>query len=508
MAARRTLRQTRITVLICTILLVPVGCETGDPSRTPSAARSSDAAASFTAATPDGGAHRPVRKKRVPVACPSERTRSLTMHDVATVSRRVEVGEPLEVVVSRTGKATLAWTAAPGGFAYLAPHIVRIADDPPAPDDPHGPPEPPDPQDPLDAQVNAVIGAEWPGGSLLIDGADRQTLLWRQDLLTPPGPDQVFTESYDVVLTDRIPGGGWSTSPVARTGSVWNTQLAVNASGAAVVAWHEYTRRDSHVYASYRDTAGSGWTSPERVPNTQALGQVGIDDAGRVLLLYQRSGHNGETLKAIRRSRAGRWSKPQRVGGPDTAPPIRMALGAGGAAELVYRHFEGDGPPDGAQYISRMSPAGTWAAPVRHSGGFPVGLRALDMDAKGRSLIAWWDGKNLMGRWSRPDGRWRKPCVLAADVSNPHRSELATQLVVNRRGDALVVWRAMGRVAQLWARYKPARHDWTEPVIVTPADSPSRAYFGVAIGDRGHAAVAWTSRNNHQLQVRRLTPTP
>jgi hypothetical protein len=87
-------------------------------------------------------------------------------------------------------------------------------------------------------------------------------------------------------------------------------------------------------------------------------------------------------------------------------------------------------------------------------------------------------------------------------------SELDTQLVVNRRGDALVVWRAKGRVAQLWARYKPAGHEWMKPVKVTPTDSPPRAYFGAGLGDRGHAAVAWTTRNNHQIQVRRLTPTP
>jgi hypothetical protein len=432
------------------------------------------------------------------------------MHDATTVSRGETVLGPLDLVVSRTGRATVAWTGAPGGFR-LQPRIVGIADDPPAPGDPHGPPGPPDPQDPLDAQVDAVIDAEWPGSHLGIDLADRQTLLWQQDLLTPPGPDQVFTELYDMVLSERGTGGGWSTSPVVVTDFVSGAQLAVNASGAAVVAWEAFTQRpngDFHVYASYRDTAGAGWTSPERVPDTAILSQVGIDDDGRVLLVYQRSGHNGETFRAIRRSRAGEWGKPQRVGGPDTFPPIRVALGAGGAALLVFRRLEGHGPPDGTQYMSRMSPTGTWGAPVRHSGGLPVGPRAFGMDSKGRALIAWWNGTDLMGRSTRPDGRWRKPWVLAANVSKPRRSELDTQVVVNRRGDALVVWRAKGREAQLWGRYKPAGHGWTRPVSVTPVDSPPGAYFAAAIGDCGHAAVAWTTRNNRHIQVRRFTPTP
>ena len=403
------------------------------------------------------------------------------------------------MMVSRTGKATLAWTAAPGGFEFYRPQIIGIADVPPTlgdPQDPQDPPGPPDPQDPLDAQVDAAIAPssllETPNGDLGIDGADVQTVMWHQDLLTPPGPNQVFTEFYDVVISDRTPGGRWSTSPVVVTGWVWNTQLAVNASGAAVVVWQETRRRGTHVYASHRDTAGSGWTSPRRVPDAESVGQVGIDDAGRVLLVYLKDRprkHGGLTVRAIRHTPGGRWGKPQRVGGPNTYQP-RTALGAGGAAVMAYSHirFDDDGPAREPQFMSRMSSAGTWAAPVRQPDGVTIGPRAIDMDAKGRALIAWWDGRDLMGRWSWPDGRWRKPCVIAADVSKPRRSQLDTQVVVNRRGDALVVWRAKGMVGQLWARYKPAGHEWTEPVMVTRADSPPRAQFGAAIGDGGHVA--------------------
>src|SRR3954466_8678415 len=85
------------------------------------------------------------------------------------------------------------------------------------------------------------------------------------------------------------------------------------------------------------------------------------------------------------------------------------------------------------------------------------------------------------------------------------------QLAVNRRGDALVVWGAKGRVvprvAQLWARYRPAGRGWTKPVKLTRADSPPGS-FTVALGDRGHAAIAWTTRNDRQIQILRTFPTP
>ena len=96
------------------------------------------------------------------------------------------------------------------------------------------------------------------------------------------------------------------------TGYLWTAGLAVNASGAAVVAWQEaYDPRRDHVYASYRGTAGAGWTSPERVAHAASVDQVGIDDAGRVLLLYR---PKNLSLKAIRRSPDGVWGEPHRVG--------------------------------------------------------------------------------------------------------------------------------------------------------------------------------------------------
>ena len=329
--------------------------------------------------------------------------------------------------------------------------------------------------------------------------------MWKQDLYVPDGSTGTSggtTEYYDVVLSDRPAGGGWSSSPsVVGTGYVYNAQLAVNATGAAVVAWSQYTPKKFGWYASYRDAAGAGWTSAERVPDAGSVSQVGIDDAGRVLLLYS-TGSNGG-MKAIRRSAAGRWGKPQRVGGAGS-----MVVGAGGAAMVAYSRPTDRTSPS-QQFTQRMSPAGHWDAPVRQPDGIPVTFpgngqgAVVDMDAKGHALFAWWDGSDLMIRWSRPNGRWRRPCVLA-QVSKP-RGILAAELAVNRRGDALVVWPARDEVAQLWARYKPAGQAWTKPVELTRAPRLPETFI-IAIGDRGHTAIAWTPRNDHQIQILRTSP--
>lgn len=184
---------------------------------------------------------------------------------------------------------------------------------------------------------------------------------------------------------------------------------------------------------------------------------------------------------------------------------VQHRLRRRGTAVVTHGHVDGNGRSDGTQFTSRMSPAGTWGPPVRQPEGLGLGgQRPADVDARGRALLIGWHGTDLMGRWSRPDSRWRKPFIVAADVAGGLAFPI--EVAVNRRGDALVVWGSKGRVARLWARYKPVGQEWTLPVRVTQANSSSR-WFTVAMGDCGHAAVAWTTRHNRQVQVRRASPT-
>jgi hypothetical protein len=420
------------------------------------------------------------------------------LHEVTTISRSLESqGWVADLVVDRAGTATMAWAA----WSQRAddPLVTRTSDDPPAAGDPQDPPDPPEGQDPLDAQFSA---SPW---SLGIDALGRISMLWLQDLVTP-APESSWTEYYDLVVSDRGPGGGWSASPpVLGTGFVGNAELEVNASGAAVVAWDQFSR-NSHVFVSYRPSAGADWTPRERIPRAQWMLDVGIDDRGRALLLIHDPRQSGDgDVKAIVRNPDGHWSKPKRIAGPNSGW-AEMVVGPSGAAVVAYNLHDEDRWPDGRLFTSRMSPSGQWSPSRPQPYGLHVpGAEPLGMDGKGRTLLASWEGRDLMVRWSRGDGRWRRPCVLAADVRRPRIfGEVATQVLVNRRGDALVAWRAKGRVQQVWARYKPVGEAWTPPIRVTPAGSKMRNFVS-GLSDSGHAAIAWTTRG--QLHVRKGSPT-
>ena len=80
------------------------------------------------------------------------------------------------------------------------------------------------------------------------------------------------------------------------------------------------------VYASYRAGAGADWTPEEVVARNASLQQVGIDDAGRVLLLFSRGPNpgstRGERLYAVRRIPGRGWEDPHRLAGGDLAAEL------------------------------------------------------------------------------------------------------------------------------------------------------------------------------------------
>ncbi|WP_210441310.1 hypothetical protein [Nocardioides xinjiangensis] len=340
-----------------------------------------------------------------------------------------------------------------------------------------------------------------------MDATGVQTLMWLSDERGPSGGPSPFNEYFDVVLADRNQAGGWSSSPtVVGTGHVWNARLAVNSSGAAVVTWGQSDGPRLNVYASYREAAGADWTQTELVAKDASSGEVGIDDAGRVLLLLARGNNKRTRTYAARRTPTGGWEVPRRLAGGDLGGDL--TVGANGSAVVLRsRIFYGSDSPRGSQFTLRMTPSGRWQPPVRQPAltDAVVG-RSLDMDAKGRVLLAWWVGPDLMVRRSRPNGVWRRPCVLAAGVERPYSVDPDAQLAVNRRGDALVIWANKGQVPELWARYKPHGQGWSSPVKVTRTSSPLGSY-AADLGAEGHGAITWMPRNGREIHVVRTSPT-
>ena len=388
-----------------------------------------------------------------------------------------------DLVVAPRGTATLAWVS---GSRTSRVWQVRTSDLPSSPGDPQVLPGPRTGLVPAGAKASALFPI---GDHLGVDDSGALTAAFQQDLLLASGQT---TEVYDLVISDRAVGNTWSSMPhVADDGSISGAELAVNSSGAAVLAWDVYDGGGFPSYVSYRPAAGAAWTPAVRVaPRSQSVRDVGIDDAGRAVLLYSTP---SEDAMAVRGTPTAGWSRPQPLPGRD----MTLAVGAGGAAVVSgLRGAQGLRP-----YTISMSRSGTWGAPVpQPDADFPGPTVA--MDGAGRALYLWWDEQRLMTRWSERGGSWREPCVLADGVADPrYFDHVASHVAVNSRGDALVVWRTKDPAPQLWARAKRAGQAWTEPIEVTAGTGRLLGEFRAAIGARGHAAIAWTTGDQRQVKL-------
>jgi hypothetical protein len=439
---RPMLRGAVRTVLVLVILGACPGCDgTGPASRSNGEQeRNADRSRGTEVEARDPG-------RTGPQPCPSQPSSAWTTQDDMTRDLPA-YGKIGDLVVDRQGTATLAWTDELGGHWN-----VRTSDQPSSPGDPQVLPGPA--HDPV--PDGAEVSAHFPlGDHLGVDGSGALTAMWLQDLRLPGGYN---TEYYDIVLSDRAAGGAWSPVPaVVGDGGVYESGLAVNASGAAVVGWDQYDDGEFPAYVSYRAAAGAPWTPAEKVaPDAQSLQDVGIDDAGRVVLLYDTS--QGEGVMAVRGTPITGWSRPH----PLTAYGATLSVSAGGAAVVAFSRGA-----RGRNYTIRMSPSGTWDPPVRQPGAVDYPYRTVAMDGAGRALYVWWDEQRVMTRWSSPGGRWRAPCVLAEGVPDPrYFDDVDSHVAVNPHGDALVVWRTKDETPHLWARYKPAGQAWTEAIEVT-----------------------------------------
>jgi hypothetical protein len=354
--------------------------------------------------------------------------------------------------------------------------------------------------------------------SLGIDAAGNQTALWREG--TPAvrfhGEEDGDRDVYRgrVLTATRPAGGTWSKPTVLdpRLTIIGQTQLAVNATGAAVAVWvHErYFDRgpvtvELRLYASYRSSATHAWSRPHLVAR-DALGdserdfgfsyvpQVGIDAAGNAVLMYER--HRGRGAWVRRRDvTTGTWSPAHKLSdaSPDD-PGDSLAVSADGTATAsLFKPLPG-------RYASlwltaRMRANGKWRAPV----AVPLDhdtteSEAITVDGHGRALAVWRNlhNHNLMLMRRRPDGRWGRSTVLARAQPDPFGYDGVVRIAMNARGDVFVVWEAgHGVHTHLYGRYEPAGGPWTPVHRLTPTGHRPNE-FAAAIGERGQAAVTWT----------------
>ena len=293
--------------------------------------------------------------------------------------------------------------------------------------------------------------------------------------------------TYVQAATRPGPTAGWEP-PVTLSPAVGATSpaLAAGEGGVAAAAWLWFDGSSYVAQASYRPSAGEWEHAVDLAPLADAPA-VAVNDRGDAVVAW--SARRQSVIQAAVRPAAGAWQAPVDVSSPGAGSVIdlHLALTSAGDAVAAWRFV---GPIETGPNIVQASfrPAGgAWSpvASISSPRGDPENLR-LRVDAAGDALLVWKDigrnGRIESARRPAAAAAWEAPVVVAAAGGD------FLDLGMDRRGNAVAVWTDSLTVR---AALRPAASGaWQPPAAV---ESAERSVFFpvVAMGPDGHAVVAW-----------------
>jgi hypothetical protein len=217
-------------------------------------------------------------------------------------------------------------------------------------------------------------------------------------------------------------------------------QVAFDAAGNAIAAWHRSDGANYVVQAAFRP-AGGGWQLPAQTLSLTGANafspQLAVDPAGNAVAVWERA----SVVQAAVRPVGGPWQPADNLSLPaGSATNPQVALGETGSAVAVWQGW------NGMNYIIRAS--------MRPLSG--IWQPAEDLSALGESAfdpqVALDPAGNAVAVWKRPGttnipaqaavrpvgGPWQPPTDVSASTLGVNAE--SPQVAIDPAGNALAVW--------------------------------------------------------------------
>jgi hypothetical protein len=280
-----------------------------------------------------------------------------------------------------------------------------------------------------------------------------------------------------LLLVAAVPsdaGAAWGApQPVFAGGAVSEFQapsVARDAPGDAVAVWDRYTFGDgeSGAVEAATERAGGAWSAPLRL----SLGSIGIGDPEVVM------DSRGEATVV--------WEQSTVAGKPGTKRRSFRDLvearshRANGGWERTVVLASSQVPP---QEVEEHAPDPQLA--VNGRGDLTV---AFNMKERNAAPV---NGKEDILLFTRRDGRWRKPMVVAHTVNNAEM-----RLAVDGRGEALVAWNHGGPSGsrEAWVQALVIAHNGKPEGSTQTLSAKSKTSYALdlAVNSHGGAVLTWS----------------
>ncbi len=327
------------------------------------------------------------------------------------------------------------------------------------------------------------------GLQLAINATGEAVLAWVQKDPSSPDPNQ-----FSVLASVRPAGGSFSApaivspQPLSVGDKAQSPRVAIDAGGDVTVVWDYFDGTNWVIQAAVRPPAGAFSTPVSLTADGEnaSAPAVAMDAAGDAIALWSRSDGANIRVEASTAPAGGSFSAPAALSeaGEDAGSP-QVAMAPGGAATAVWVSKNG-----GESWIAQAS-SGSIA-------GFPTPLNLseagqsafdpeLAMNAAGAASVVWkrFDGANQIAQGATaPSGG---AFSAPAALSEPGQDAVAPSVAMDGAGDATAVWSrpdGSNRIVQA------AGYD-ADPPQLRNVSIPSSGMAGVPVTFSANPTDAW-----------------
>jgi hypothetical protein len=355
------------------------------------------------------------------------------------------------------------------------------------------------------------------GPKIAVDKNDNYLVIWQQD------PNATVRGIWWSTSSD---GKTWTTPASITTTIATGAALAMNADGAAVVAWTEAVNADfsGQVGASLRPAPGMAWTTPNIGPEgglgesgdyTAAVGMSGKGEAFVAWNEDDKGTADKPSIFEMHHTAAG-WSVAGLLETYDDGNCYLPSVATNSAGTVVITWIQVPGSGSAMETIPGRLWAfgGTQFGPPRMLGLANaidvLQAPALVLDEAGKATVAYSNeiqGKNQVF-YARSDLLGTVPPDLGSletdnqatddDPNDPYQRAPLPALAVDHSNNVTLIWRKrVGKRFDLWANRMAGGPNWGVATRIETRDIGSVEWPAVAAGSDGTAVAVW----NYQVEV-------
>ena len=303
--------------------------------------------------------------------------------------------------------------------------------------------------------------------------------------------------------------GEWGTAELIETdnaGSAYDPQLAIDPSGNAMAVWRQSDGTRNNTWAN-RYLDGTGWGAAELIETDNARSaldpQLAINASGNAMVVWFQSDGTRDNIWANRYVTGTGWGAAELIetDNAGSADYPQVAIDASGNALAVWAQH------DGTKYniLTNRYVTGTGWGAAELIGTDNVGGAynpQLAIDPSGNAMAVWRqpdDFRNNIwaNRYVAETGWGTAELIETDNVSGAY----SPQLAIDPSGNAMAVWEQYdGSRNNIWANRYVAGTGWGAAELIE-TDAGNANYPQVAIDPSGNAMAVWRQSDGTRLNI-------